>query len=161
MEDQTASKIYAKLTREPILIEQLWKDMQKMTELFHGAQVIFTGTVRSPNQGKTVLGVSYDAFPPLTETIFHQICTEALQQWGPDLTIRLVHRFGKVQVSELSIAIIVCSRHRDEAYLTSRFIIEEVKHRAPIWKQEHYENENSAWLQGHALCGHRNLQLNS
>ena len=52
-------------------------------------------------------------------------------------------------------AIAVGSRHRDEAFQASRYIIEELKERAAIWKKEHYLDGDSEWLKGHALCGHR------
>jgi molybdopterin synthase catalytic subunit len=52
------------------------------------------------------------------------------------------------------VSIAVSLPHRDETYQASRYIIEELKKRAPIWKKEHYEDGESEWLQGHALCGH-------
>ena len=120
----------------------------------HGAQCVFSGMVRNHNQGKKVLGVSYDAFTPLTLKSFQDICTEAQEKWGKDLDIHLWHRKGRLEVGELSVAIVVSSRHRDESYRASRYIIEELKHRAPVWKMEHYEDGDSEWLQGHALCSH-------
>ena len=143
--------IQAGLTHDPISLNAL---IEGHSELFHGAQVVFTGAVRNHNQGKPVRGVSYEAFEPLTEGIFTDICEEAQEKWGPDLSIRLVHRLGRLEVGELSVVIIVASRHRDESYQASRYIIEELKHRAPIWKKEHYETGDSEWLQWQAFLGH-------
>ena len=71
--------------------------------------------------------------------------------YGDSLHLAIVHRIGRVAVGEASLVIIASSPHRQEAYEASRFLIEQVKKRAPIWKQEHYENGDSAWLQGHCL----------
>ncbi len=120
----------------------------------HGAQCIFSGIVRNHNQGKKVLGVSYDAFDPLTLKSFQDICFEAQEKWGKDLHVHLWHRKGRLDIGELSVVIVVSSRHRDESYKASRYVIEQLKHRSPIWKKEHYEDGDSEWLQGHALCSH-------
>ncbi len=126
----------------------------------HGAQSVFSGIVRNHNHGKKVLGVSYDAFAPLAHKEFEKICREAQARFGSDLQIQLWHRIGRLDVGDLSVAIIVSSKHRDEAFKANRYIIEELKNRAPIWKMEHYEDGNSAWLKGHALCSHSNESLN-
>jgi molybdopterin synthase catalytic subunit len=120
----------------------------------HGAHCLFTGVVRNHNHGKKVLAVSYDAFVPMVEQVFRAICQEAQRKWGNNIRIVLIHRLGRLEVGELSIVIGVSSAHRDESYLASRYIIENVKHRAPIWKKEHYEEGDTQWLEGHALCGH-------
>ena len=120
----------------------------------HGAEVSFIGRVRNHNQGQEVDSVSYDAYIPLAEKVFLEICGEAQKKWGTDLGCLILHRVGRVQVGEASIVIRVTSRHRDESYLASRYIIEEVKTRAPVWKKEHYLNGETDWVRGHALCAH-------
>jgi molybdopterin synthase catalytic subunit len=120
----------------------------------HGAENIFLGYVRDINLGKRVTAVAYDAFAPLAVKVFTSICEEARLKWGDDLKIYVVHRTGHLQVGEISIGIAVSSRHRDESYLASRFVLEEIKTRAPIWKKEFYENGETDWVRGHALCGH-------
>ncbi|MBC7466979.1 MAG: molybdenum cofactor biosynthesis protein MoaE [Bdellovibrio sp.] len=117
----------------------------------HGAQIIFSGAVRNHNEGKKVLAVSYDAHQVLAKNIFQQISEEAQNKWGPDLSIYLVHRLGRLEVGEVSVVIIVSSRHRDASFQGSRYLIEQLKIRAPIWKKEHYAEGDSEWLQGHAL----------
>jgi len=120
----------------------------------HGAQSYFFGSVREINHGKKVLAVSYDAFAPLAENIIKEICDEAQAQWGPRLIMVVFHRIGKLNVGDISVGIGVGSPHRNESFLASRFIIEQIKLRAPIWKKEHYENGETEWLKGHALCQH-------
>ena len=120
----------------------------------HGAQILFFGVVRKVNMGRQVVAVAYDAFPPLAEATLTEICEEARTRWGQDLCFRLTHRTGTLQVGEISLAISVSSKHRDESYQASRYVIEELKNRAPVWKKEFYEDGESEWLKGHALCGH-------
>lgn len=120
----------------------------------HGAQNFFFGAVRERNAGRDVVAVSYDAAIPLAEQVLDEITQEALTAWGSTLQICVLHRVGKLKVGELSVAIGVSSMHRDEAYKASRFIIEQIKIRAPIWKKEYYSDGETEWLKGHALCQH-------
>ena len=120
----------------------------------HGAQNFFFGAVRAKNLGRTVVAVAYDAFVPFAEVTIFEIAGEARTKWGDSLKICVIHRTGKLKVGELSVAIGVSSPHRDESYRASRYIIEQIKQRAPIWKKEFYENGETEWLKGHALCQH-------
>jgi molybdopterin synthase catalytic subunit len=140
-----------RLTPEPIdasLVQSLLSDPR------HGAQLLFHGVVRNSNQGRQVQAVSYDAYRPLAEACFQEICREASVRFGETLQVALIHRVGRLEVGEISVSIAVGLPHRDEAYQASRYIIEELKKRAPIWKKEHYVDGESEWLQGHALCSH-------
>jgi molybdopterin synthase catalytic subunit len=119
----------------------------------HGAEILFLGVVRDINLGRSVTAVAYDAFPPLAEKTLATIASEAKEKWG-DLQIAIFHRTGKLSVGEVSLAIAVSSKHRDESYQASRYVIEEIKERAPIWKKEFYTDGESEWLKGHALCQH-------
>lgn len=123
-------------------------------DLTHGASTLFLGVVRNLNHGRPVEAVSYEAYTPLALGTFSQICSEAKTKWGPTMKIGLIHRIGRLQVGEISVLIAVGTPHRDEAYQASRYIIEELKTRAPIWKKEHYHDGESEWLRGHALCSH-------
>lgn len=120
----------------------------------HGAADLFLGTVRNHNMGKPVKGISYDVFDELALNVFNELATEARATWGNDLNIYIEHFKGRQDIGGVSILIAVSSRHRDESFKACRFIIEEIKHRAPIWKQEHYFDGDSEWVQGHALCCH-------
>ncbi len=120
----------------------------------HGAADLFIGTVRNVNLGKPVRGVSYDVFDDLTLNVFRELATESRQRWGEKLNIYIEHYKGRLDILGVSILIAVSSPHRDESFKACRFIIEEIKHRAPIWKQEHYVDGDSDWVQGHALCSH-------
>ncbi len=119
-----------------------------------GAVASFIGAVRNSNFGKDVVGVSYDIFEPLALNIFQKLCAEAREKFG-ELNIYLTHYKGHLKVGELSVAIAVSSKHRKEAFDGCRFLIEELKHKAPIWKQEHYTDGKSDWVEGHKLCSHK------
>ncbi len=120
----------------------------------NGAAVLFIGAVRDHNQGRSVIGVSYDVHETMAKRSFHDICAEACRQGPQGLRIHLSHAKGRLPVGGLSVVIAAASPHRDEAFKACRYVIEELKHRSAIWKQEHYTDGDSAWLQGHALCSH-------
>jgi molybdopterin synthase catalytic subunit len=120
----------------------------------HGGENIFLGRVRKHNQGKIVEALSYDSFAPLCEKVFVEMAEEAQDKWGRDMNVLVLHRVGRLEIGETAVLIAVSSKHRDESYQASRYIIENLKQRAPIWKKEHYTDGDSEWLQGHALCQH-------
>ena len=120
----------------------------------HGAEVIFCGRVRNLNQGRKVVTLSYDAFAPLAIKMLGEIAVEARTKWGHDLVITAIHRTGTLEIGDNAVIVAVSALHRSEAYRASQYIIEELKHRAPIWKKERYIDGESEWLQGHALCQH-------
>lgn len=125
----------------------------------HGAQLSFFGIVRDINLGRQVTGIEYDAFVPLAEQTFREFCAEAEATWGQDMHVTIVHRVGSLGIGDISVALLVSTRHRAESYEISRYILEELKHRSPIWKKEHYSDGSSDWVQGHALCQHDHGQI--
>lgn len=120
----------------------------------HGGENIFIGRVRSQNHGRIVKALSYDSFAPLCEKVFVEMAQEAQDRWGHDINVLILHRVGDLQIGDTAVLIAVSAKHRDESYQASRYIIENLKQRAPIWKKEHYSDGASEWLQGHALCQH-------
>lgn len=120
----------------------------------HGAAALFIGRVRDLNQGREVRAVSYDLHSALCHNTFQAICFEACERWGEGLRLWLAHRYGRLPVGQASVIAAASSPHRDEAFHACRYVIEQMKHRAPIWKQEHYRDGDSEWVQGHALCSH-------
>jgi molybdopterin synthase catalytic subunit len=116
-----------------------------------GAQTLFLGVVRDHHAGRAVRSMTYDGFAPLAEKVLREIAAEALERWGPALKIAVVHRTGLLQVGEASVAIAVGSAHRAAAYEASRYVIEQLKARAPFWKEEQHGDGTSEWLDGHSL----------
>jgi len=117
-----------------------------------GASIIFTGTVRDVNENKKVTGITYDSHDELVVKSFEEIYKESGDKLHiKDKAVFIEHVKGYVGLGEISILIGVASPHRAEAYDLSRYIIEEIKKRSPIWKKEHYENESSEWLKGNPI----------
>ena len=118
-----------------------------------GACDVFFGMVRSRNHGRDVTAVSYDAFVPLAKAELRRIAEEALLNSNTMGTVLIRHRTGKLRVGELSVLIAAFTPHRAEAFQVCRDVSEELKKRAPIWKKEFYNDGETEWLKGHALCG--------
>ena len=117
-----------------------------------GASIFFTGTVRNINENKKVTGITYDAHDELVIKSFEEIYKETDEKLNiKDKAIFIEHIKGYVDLGEITIIIAVGCKHRDQAYVLSRYIIEEIKKRSPIWKKEHYENEDSEWLEGNPI----------
>jgi len=117
----------------------------------NGAESIFIGRVRNENSGKKVTAVTYDAHDKAVIKSFQSICNDAKSKFDKSASIFLEHAKGYVPVGEISILIAVSSGHRDEAFKICRYILEEIKHKSPIWKKEHYIEGNEEWLPGHSL----------
>ena len=117
-----------------------------------GASIFFTGAVRNINENKKVLGMTYDSHDELVLKSFEEIYKEATEKLKIlNKAVFIEHIKGYVGLGETSIIIAVACKHRDEAYVLSRYIIEEIKKRSPIWKKEHYKNEQSEWLKGNPI----------
>jgi molybdopterin synthase catalytic subunit len=110
-----------------------------------GALVVFEGWVRSSNEGERVLQLEYEAYEPLASTEGDRIICEAVERFGI-LQALCRHRVGMLAVGDLAVWIGVTSSHRDSAFDASRYIINEIKQRVPIWKKEYYTKGTPAWL---------------
>ena len=123
----------------------------------YGASIYFTGTVRNQNDNKSVIGITYDSHEALVINSFQEIYNEADQKLNiKDKSVYIEHAKGYLNLGEISIIIAVACKHRDQAYVLSRYIIEEIKKRSPIWKKEHYQNNDSAWLKGNPIINEKN-----
>ena len=117
-----------------------------------GASIYFLGTVRNINDNKTVTGIIYDSHDEMVIKSFEEIYNEADQKLDiKEKAVFIEHAKGYLNLGEISIIIAVACKHRDQAYVLSRYIIEEIKKRSPIWKKEHYKNEDSEWLKGNPI----------
>jgi molybdopterin synthase catalytic subunit len=108
---------------------------------------LFLGTVRDhsgENQGVTHL--DYEVYPELVESKILEIVEEAASKW-PILDAVVVHRSGRVNLGEASVAVVVSTEHRGDAFAAAQFVIDQLKERAPIWKKEHWPG-GSEWSQG-------------
>jgi molybdopterin/thiamine biosynthesis adenylyltransferase/molybdopterin synthase catalytic subunit/rhodanese-related sulfurtransferase len=110
-----------------------------------GGYSSFEGWVRNHNEGLPVRHLEYEAFEPLAIKEGERIVSEAIKRFGIKHAA-CVHRIGDLAIGEMAVWVGVSARHRAEAFLACRYIIDEVKHRVPIWKKEHYENGDSGWV---------------
>ena len=117
----------------------------------NGAESFFVGRVRNENSGQKVNAVTYDAHDQAVIKSFQSICNDAKNKFDKDASIFLEHARGYVPVGEISILIAVSTDHRDESFKICRYILEEIKHKSPIWKKEHYVDGKEEWLPGHSL----------
>lgn len=141
------------ITSNPIVIQEAF---DFVADPAHGAADCFIGAVRDHNLGRQVKGITYEVHADLTEKVCVGLCKEIQKQWGETLKIYISHFHGRLDIGGISIVIAVSSPHRDESFKACRFLIEEIKHRCPIWKKEHYIDGDSEWVKGHALCSHGN-----
>jgi molybdopterin synthase catalytic subunit len=112
-----------------------------------GAALLFVGVVRDHNEGAAVTGLTYEAYDAMAVRVLDEIAGEAAERLGTP-RIAVVHRVGKLEVGEVSVAIAASSAHRAEAFDATRYVIEEIKKRLPVWKKEHYLEGDAAWLAG-------------
>lgn len=111
----------------------------------NGATVLFVGTVRDVNDGRPVTGIEYAAYEPMAERELRAIVDEAASRYGTS-DIVVEHRLGALSLGEASVVIAVAHPHRAPAYEASRYIIEELKRRVPIWKREAYVDGTREWV---------------
>ena len=140
-------RLSATLTRDVIDTAAL-----SNTEPEDGALCVFTGVVRNHNDGKSVLYLEYEGYEEMVVSIFEEIAGEAKKRFGVT-RVRIVHRLGRMEIGEASVAVAVSSPHRKEAFEACRFAIDTLKHKAPIWKKEFYA-DGSSWLEGPGGCAH-------
>jgi molybdopterin synthase catalytic subunit len=110
-----------------------------------GGYAAFEGWVRDSNEGQHVRHLEYEAFEVLAVREGERIIAEAIARFAV-AHAACVHRVGDLSVGELAVWVGVSAPHRDEAFRACRYIIDEVKHRVPIWKKEHYVSGDSGWV---------------
>ena len=109
-----------------------------------GAVVLFSGEVRDSNAGKQVAYLEYEVHISMASKMIASILKEAEARWSLNIAIAQ-HRTGKLEVGESAVVVITSSAHRREAYMANRFIIDKIKHEAPIWKCEYFADGTKEW----------------
>lgn len=134
-----------RLTRDPIDLAGLHG-----TSPADGALCLFVGVVRDHNAGRRVLWLEYEAYEEMALPLMQQIADDVRRRW-PITEVRLVHRLGRLEIGEPSVAVAVASPHRAEAFAACRHAIDTLKATVPIWKKEFYA-DGSAWLDGQVVA---------
>jgi molybdopterin synthase catalytic subunit len=138
--------IHSALTRSAIDAAQV---LGRVGHDEDGATVLFLGTVRNHADARAVTGVTYEAYEEMAAPVLAEVAREAAELLGTD-RLAVVHRVGELGVGEHSVAIAASSPHRAQAYEASRYVIEEIKKRLPVWKKEHYADGRDGWVGGTA-----------
>lgn len=111
-----------------------------------GGIVLFCGEVRGNQQGKPVSYLVYEAYAPLADKVIREIIQTAIQIWNLTHAVAL-HRIGKLGISDCAVAVVTAHAHRSEAYAANQYIIDRIKHEAPVWKCEYFEDGTHEWGQ--------------
>lgn len=128
-----------RLTREPIDLSALL-----VTSPADGALALFVGVVRDENAGRRVTHLEYEAYEEMALPLMEEIAAET-RRLHPVTDVRLVHRLGRLEIGEASVAIAIASPHRAEAFAACRHAIDTLKRTVPIWKKEHFEG-GAVWV---------------
>lgn len=132
-----------RLTREPLDREAL---VDAVSHPSIGGIVIFEGVVRDNARGKQVRYLEYDVYEDMAQQQLRLIIAEAQQRWGVE-RVAVAHRFGRLEIGEASVIIVVASPHRAQAFDACRYIIDTLKTKVPIWKKEVATN-GEEWVEG-------------
>jgi molybdopterin synthase catalytic subunit len=116
-----------------------------------GAVVLFLGTTRGVTHGRHTAWLDYQCYPEMTRRKFEELEATARKRW-PIIECMIVHRLGRVEVGEASVAVAVSSAHRQPAFEAGQWLIDTLKTVVPIWKCEHWSDGTSEWV--HPLDKH-------
>ncbi|ARI78042.1 molybdenum cofactor biosynthesis protein MoaE [Halobacillus mangrovi] len=129
------------ISEEPLDVQVV---IERVTRREAGAINTFIGTVREFTHGKRTLYLEYEAYKPMAEKKLSEIGEEIKNTW-PDSKTAIVHRVGRLDITDIAVIIAVSTPHRADSYEASRYAIERIKEIVPIWKKEHWEN-GEKWI---------------
>ena len=136
-------RVYVSVSDEPIDSTEM---LRFVADASAGCSVLFTGTVRNHSPGRDgVSKLEYEAYGNVVEDKITDIVVDAMDQW-PLIRVAAVHRTGSLDIGESAVMVAVSSAHRSDAFPAARFIIDELKSRAPIWKKEHWRS-GAEWVE--------------
>lgn len=141
-----------RLTREPLEPELITATVEDAT---NGAVVTFLGTTRNHSGGKRVLYLDYEAYEPMAQKVLGRIAEEVEQRWSIG-HVSIAHRFGRLDIGEISLVVAIGSPHREEAFQACQYVVDRIKENVPIWKKEVFE-DGEVWVgveaHHHAVLG--------
>ena len=115
-----------------------------------GAVVLFLGTVRNNTDGRPVTCLEYEAYPPMAEKKMAEIAAEIAEKWGIN-RVAMVHRVGKLDIGEVSVAVAVASPHRKDGFAACQYAMNRLKQIVPIWKREVWADGEAEWVKPDAV----------
>ena len=110
-----------------------------------GGVCVFLGVVRNENAGQPTISIQYEAYGPMAEAEMARIARQIEEEW-PDTRLILQHRAGRLEVGEVSVAVVATAPHRREAFEACRAAIDRIKTSVPIWKKEFHPDGSSEWV---------------
>ncbi len=134
--------IEARLTPEPLDANALLREIADPQD---GAAVLFLGVVRNHHQGRDVLRIDYEAYGPMALKELQKIAQDVARQHGLERVL-VVHRFGRHEIGDASIAVVIGSPHRGAAFDAAREIMDRIKQEVPIWKKEYFADGSVDWV---------------
>jgi molybdopterin synthase catalytic subunit len=134
---------FSRITRDPIIASDLAKDLRAAQD---GAVVIFEGFVRNHSRGRATLYLEYEAYETMAIRKMEELGAEAKQKFAID-GIGMIHRLGRLEIGETSVAIIVTAEHRRAAFEACQYAIDRLKQIVPVWKKEYFA-DGAIWAEG-------------
>lgn len=130
------------LTNDPIDYYALTESVRSTQS---GAVVLFLGTVRELTDGRRTLALDYEGYPEMAEAKLAELEAAARSKWPID-RVSIVHRLGRLELGDISVAVAVSCPHRKAAFEAGQFLIDELKVSVPIWKQENWSDGTTEWV---------------
>jgi len=137
-------KKLARITARPINHSEI---LRAVKDDAAGGTVLFLGTIRDRNEGKAVESLEYEVYKEMAEKRMAELETTVMKKW-PIKKIAMVHRYGRLSIGEVSVAVAVSSEHRAEAFEAGKFAIDTIKRTLPLWKKEKLKSGKEAWTKG-------------
>ena len=147
---EAASRDIFEITREPIDIAGL---RARLLEGDSGGVVIFDGVARNNTKGHRTLYLEYEGYEPMSLRTMEQIGREVHERW-PINRVGIIHRLGRIDITESSVVIVVTSAHRKIAFEACHYAIDRLKKIVPIWKKEYFE-DGAVWVENEQAAGRR------
>jgi molybdopterin synthase catalytic subunit len=110
-----------------------------------GAVVLFLGTVREITGGRRTVALDYDAYPEMAEAKMAELEAEACRRWPVD-KLAIVHRLGRLELGDVSVAVAVSCPHRGDAFAAGQWLIDTLKVTVPVWKKENWSDGTTEWV---------------
>lgn len=130
------------LTHDPIDYAALTESVRSPQA---GATLLFLGTVREFTQGRQTVRLNYEAYPEMAMVQMQKLLDAAQSRW-PIVAGAIVHRLGRLELGDISIAVAVSTPHRHQAYDAGRWLIDTLKETVPIWKEENWSDGSKEWV---------------
>jgi molybdopterin synthase catalytic subunit len=136
------ARVHTAITSEPLAIEPAHAFVADPRA---GAAVVFTGMVRDHAEGRSVAGLTYEAFEEQAASELGTVAGEIVAKWPSVRAVWMIHRVGALAIGEPSVVVAVSADHRGEAFAAARHGIDTLKETVPIWKREHWSDGSAHW----------------